>query len=120
MAAENTELNTSLFMEEVQKCPAIYNRFSKDYKNKFIRMNILKAIGEKFRLDAAKAENIRMSEPRMGDTWEKKKACSDWDDHMEISSRPNRLGIFGNDWDDPDDHMETRLKTTFERNYSLE
>ena len=30
MAAENTELNTSLFMEEVQKYPAIYNKFSKD------------------------------------------------------------------------------------------
>ena len=53
MAAENTELNTSLFMEEVQKYPAIYNKFSKDYKNKFIRMNIWKAIGEKFGLDAA-------------------------------------------------------------------
>ena len=40
-------------MEEVQKYPAIYNKFSKDYKNKFIRMNIWKAIGEKFGLDAA-------------------------------------------------------------------
>ena len=29
--------------------------FSKDYKNKFIRMNIWKAIGEKFGLDAAVA-----------------------------------------------------------------
>ena len=41
-------------MEEVQKYPAIYNKFSKDYKNKFIRMNIWKAIGEKFGLDTAK------------------------------------------------------------------
>ena len=56
MAAENTELNTSLFMEEVQKYPTIYNKFSTDYKNKFIRMNIWKAIGEKFGLDAAEAE----------------------------------------------------------------
>ena len=24
-------------------------------------------------------------------------------------SRPDRLEIFGNDWDDPDDHLETRL-----------
>ena len=56
MAAENTELNTSLFMEEVQKYPAIYNKFSTDYKNKFIRMNIWKAIGKKFSLDAAEAE----------------------------------------------------------------
>ena len=32
---------------------------------------------------------------------------------METSnrlSRPDRLEIFGKDWDDPDDHMETRLK----------
>ena len=56
MAAENTKLNTSLFIEEVQKYPAIYNKFSTDYKNKFIRMNIWKAIGEKFSLDAAEAE----------------------------------------------------------------
>lgn len=56
MAAENTEFNTALFMEEVQKYPAIYNKFCKDYKNKFVRMNIWKAIGEKFALDAAEAE----------------------------------------------------------------
>ena len=37
-------------------------------------------------------------------------------DHMETTnrpSRPDRLEIFWNDWgdrDDPDDHMETRLK----------
>ena len=48
--------DTSLFMEEVQKYPAIYNTFCKDYKNKFTRMNIWKAIGEKFGLDAAEAE----------------------------------------------------------------
>ena len=32
---------------------------------------------------------------------------------METSnrpSRPDRLEIFGNDWEDPDNHMETRLK----------
>ena len=56
MAAENTELNTALFMEEVQKYPAIYNKFCKDYKNKFVRMNIWKAIGDKFVLDAVEAE----------------------------------------------------------------
>ena len=56
-------------MEEVQKNPTLCNKFSKDCKNKFIRMNIWKAIGETFGLDTAEAEkNIRMSEPRMGDT----------------------------------------------------
>ena len=43
-------------MEEVQKYLAIYNKTFKDYKNKFIGMNISKAIGEKFGLDAAEAE----------------------------------------------------------------
>ena len=63
------EFHTSLFMEEVQKYPAIYKNICKDYKNKFTRMTIWKAIGEKFGLDAAEAEkNIGMSEPRMGDT----------------------------------------------------
>ena len=31
---------------------------------------------------------------------------------METSdrtNRPDRLEIFSNDWDDPDDHVETRL-----------
>ena len=68
MAASTTELNTSLFMEEVQKYPSIYNKFCKDYKNKFIRMNCWKAIGEKLGLDAAEAEkNTRMFAPRMAD-----------------------------------------------------
>ena len=53
MVAENTELSTSLFVEKVKKYPVIYNKFSKGYKNKFIRMNIWKALGEKFGLDAA-------------------------------------------------------------------
>ena len=56
-------------MEEGQKYPAIYKKICKDYKNKFITMNIWKAIQEKFGLDAAEAEkNIGMSEPRMSDT----------------------------------------------------
>jgi len=37
--AENTEFNTSLFMEEVKKYPAIYNKFFKEYKNKFLESN---------------------------------------------------------------------------------
>ena len=66
----------------------------------------------------------------MGDTWERKKKTnknktfwlrvfslwSDRDDRMETSnrlSRPYRLEIFGNDWDDPDDHMETTFYCNF-------
>ena len=63
--AADTEFNRSPFMEEVQKYPAIYNKFCKDYKNKFyIVIRIWKATEEKFDLDEAEAEkNIRMSEP---------------------------------------------------------
>ena len=43
-------------MEEVQKYECIYNKFSKDYKNKYIRLNSWKAMEEKFGLDAPEAE----------------------------------------------------------------
>ena len=43
-------------MEEVQRYECIYGKFSKDFKNKYIRLNSWKAIGEKFGLDAPKAE----------------------------------------------------------------
>ena len=43
-------------LEEVQKYPAVFNKFCKDYNSKFTRMNIWKAIGEKFGLDAAEPE----------------------------------------------------------------
>ena len=50
-------------MEEVQKYECLYNKFSKDYKNKFTRLNCWRKIGEKFDVDAAEAEkkykNIR-------------------------------------------------------------
>ena len=67
MVVENSELNMLLFMEEVQKYPAIYNTFFQGYKNKFITMSIWKAIaiGEKFVFNAAEAEKyIRMSTAR--------------------------------------------------------
>ena len=51
--AATSELNSSLFMEEVQKYECLYNKFSKDYKNKFTRLNCWRKIGEKFDVDAA-------------------------------------------------------------------
>ena len=63
MAATNNEFNSSLFMEEVQIYECLYNKFCRDYKNKFIRLNCWKKIAEKFNIDAAEAEkkykNIR-------------------------------------------------------------
>ena len=48
--------NSKVFMEEVQRYECIYDKFSKDYNNKYIRLNNWKAIGEKFGLDAPEAE----------------------------------------------------------------
>ena len=76
--AVDTKFNKSLFMEEVQKYPAIYNKFCKDYKNKIIIMNIWKAIGEKFGLDAAEAEKKYKIVQTAYGRYLKKKKCSIW------------------------------------------
>ena len=51
------ELNTCLFMEEVQKHESLYNTFSKDYKNKYVKVNYWKKIGENFAISPEQAEN---------------------------------------------------------------
>ena len=38
------KFNQALFMEEVQRYECIYDTFSKNYKNKYIRLNSWKAI----------------------------------------------------------------------------
>ena len=47
--AATSELNSSLFMEEVQKYECLYNKFSKEYKNKFTRLNCWWKIGAKLK-----------------------------------------------------------------------
>ena len=37
--ASSGEANVVFFMEEVQKYDAIYNKYSKSYKDKYIKMN---------------------------------------------------------------------------------
>ena len=37
--ASSGEVNVVFFMEEVQKYDAIYNKYSKSYKDKYIKMN---------------------------------------------------------------------------------
>ena len=51
-------ISGKVFMEEVQRyeCNCICDKFSKDCKNEYIRLNSRKAIAEKFGLDAPKAE----------------------------------------------------------------
>ena len=47
-------------MEEVQKYDCIYNKYSKSYKDKYIKMNCWARIAEKFDMSAADAEkNIK-------------------------------------------------------------
>ena len=56
MAASNDGNNICTFMEEIQKYDCIYNKYSRDYKNKFIRINCFQKIGEKFRISAEEVE----------------------------------------------------------------
>ena len=43
-------LNTADFMEEMRNYECLYNKFSRDYKNNFFRLNCWKKIGEKFKM----------------------------------------------------------------------
>ena len=67
MEASNSN-NTSTFMEEIQRYECLYNKFSKDYKNRRTRENAWETIGQKFGLTAEEAEkkykNIRTSYTR--------------------------------------------------------
>ena len=44
------------FMEEVQKYPCLYDKFSKEFKDKFKKVNSWKKIGQKFDMSAEEAE----------------------------------------------------------------
>lgn len=63
--ASRAEPSTSAFMEEVQRYECIYNKFSKDYKNKQVRENCWTKLAEKFGYTAEEAErrykNLRTS-----------------------------------------------------------
>ena len=37
--ASSGEVNVGFFMEEVQKYDCVYNKYSKSYKDKYIKMN---------------------------------------------------------------------------------
>ena len=51
MAASNSN-NTSTFIEEIQRYECLYDKLSKDYKNRRTRENVLETIGQKFGLTA--------------------------------------------------------------------
>ena len=44
-----------VFLEEIQKYDCLYNKFSKDYKSKYKKLNCWSKIGEKFDVDPAEA-----------------------------------------------------------------
>ena len=54
--ASGGEVNVVFFMEEVQKYDCLYNKYSKSYKDKYIKINNWTKIGEKFDMSAADAE----------------------------------------------------------------
>ena len=55
--ASSFELNTVVFMEEIQKYDCLYNKFIKDYKKNYKKFNCWSKTGEKFDIDPAVAEN---------------------------------------------------------------
>ena len=44
-------VGTEEFMEEVHKYECLYNKYCKDYKDKYRKMNAWKAVGEKLGLE---------------------------------------------------------------------
>ena len=54
--ASSGEVNVVFFTEEVQKYDCIYNKYTKNCKDKYIKMNCWAKIGEKFDMSAADAE----------------------------------------------------------------
>ena len=54
--ASGGEVNVVFFMEEVQKYDCLYNKYSKSYKDKYIKIDCWTKIGEKFDMSAADAE----------------------------------------------------------------
>ena len=44
--SDNVEFSTPLFMEEVQMYECLYNKFNKQYRNKFVRLNCWRKIAK--------------------------------------------------------------------------
>ena len=67
MLAANTNIekaiHLALFMEEVQKYDPLYNKFSKEYRDNYKKINCWKAIGEKFDLSPEHEFSVDDSQP---------------------------------------------------------
>ena len=65
--------STEEFMEEIHKYECLYNRYCKEYKDKFKKLNAWKAVSDKFGLEPSTAEakfkNVRTAYGR----WLKKR-----------------------------------------------
>ena len=53
------EIDTEQFMEEVRKDDCLFNRFSKEFKDKFKKINAWSKVGEVFSISPAAAEKFR-------------------------------------------------------------
>ena len=62
------EIDTEQFMEEVRKDDCLFNRFSKEFKDKFKKINAWSKVGEVFSISPAAAEkkfrNVRTAYSR--------------------------------------------------------
>ena len=50
------EISNECFMGEVQKYDCLYNRNSRDYKDKYKKLNVWNKVGEKFDMTPPEAE----------------------------------------------------------------
>ena len=62
------EIDTEQFMEEIRKYDCLFNRFSKEFKDKFKKINAWSKVGEVFSIYPAAAEKKFRNVSRMDAT----------------------------------------------------
>ena len=80
--------STEEFMEEIHKYECLYNRYCKEYKDKFKNLNAWKAVSNKFGLEPSTAEaklkNARIAYGR----WLKKRKNTPSDSRRDAIQMP--------------------------------
>ena len=57
--------NTQEYMEEIQKYPVLYDKFSKDFKDKYKKQNAWSAIATTFGVTPEEAEKIQIDQNKL-------------------------------------------------------
>ena len=100
--------STEEFMEEIHKYECLYNRYCKEYKDKFKKLNAWKAVSDKFGLEPSTAEakfkNVRTAYGR----WLKKRKNTPSGSGRDAIQMPVEFANL--DW--LQTHIESRQTTT--------